>query len=145
MTFARFIATATLAACVTAATSGIAAAQGVGAINGTLLDDMGGVIPGATVTLSNSEGTLGGHQETVSDSRGAYEFRRLVPGTYTVRAQLTGFRTTEQRNVVVQSDLTARADLKLGVGALGEAVLVTGGAALLDTTTAQKVTTLSRE
>ena len=43
-------------------------------------------IPGATFTRSNSEGTLGGNQETVSDSRGAYEFPRLVPGACTVRS-----------------------------------------------------------
>ena len=77
--FTGSIARVMLAVCFMAATAGIATAQGVGAIKGTVLDEMGAVIPGATVTLSNSEGTLGGNQETVSDSRGAYEFPRLVP------------------------------------------------------------------
>ena len=67
-------------------------AQGVGEIRGTVLDSSGGVLPGATVTLTNTQGAVGGNQETVSDTRGAFAFVRLVPGTYSVRAQLTGSR-----------------------------------------------------
>src|SRR4029450_5765147 len=83
-----------------------ASAQGVGAIGGSVLDASGAVLPGAAVTLISSQGTVGGSQETVSDSRGAYQFLRLVPGTYSVRAQLQGFRSVEQRNIVVNADTT---------------------------------------
>src|SRR3954451_11319131 len=61
-------------------------AQGVGGIGGTVMDETGAVLPGANVALSNAQGTVGGNQETVTDVRGAYQFLRLVPGTYTVRA-----------------------------------------------------------
>jgi len=54
-----------------------AAAQGVGAIGGTVMDQSGAVLPGATVTLS-SPGTIGGNQSAVSDAHGAYQFTRLV-------------------------------------------------------------------
>ena len=69
-----------------------ASAQGVGAIAGTVTDASGAVLPGATVTLTSAQGTVGGNQEVLSDDRGAYQFLRLVPGTYACKAQLQGFR-----------------------------------------------------
>src|SRR4051812_6138083 len=108
--------------------------QGVGAINGRVMDGSGAVLPGATVTLTSDQGTVGGSQESVADERGTYQFLRLVPGTYRVRAQLAGFRTVTQPNIVVNADTTARADLRLELGAVEESVTVTASAPLLDTT-----------
>jgi len=54
-----------------------AAGQGVGAIGGNVSDTSVAMLPGAAVTLSSPQGTLG-----------AYQFLRLVPGTYTVKAEL---------------------------------------------------------
>src|SRR5258707_14766724 len=88
-------------------------AQGVGAIGGTVTDSSGAVLPGASVTLSNPRGSIGGNQEAVTDARGAYQFIRLVPGAYTVKAELEGFRSAVQENIVVNADVTARVDLKL--------------------------------
>src|SRR5687767_11674598 len=86
--------------------------QGVGGIGGTVMDSSGAVLPGVTVTLSSAQGgTLGGNQETITDERGNYQFARVIPGTYQVRGQMQGFRTVEQRNIVVNADATARADL----------------------------------
>ena len=122
-----------------------AAAQGVGAIGGTVSDASGAVLPGATVTLSNPRGSIGGNQETVTDARGAFQFIRLVPGVYIVKADLAGFRSAAQENVVVNADVTARVDLKLEIGALSEGITVKGESPLLDTTSALKQTVLSRE
>src|SRR5207249_2500701 len=69
----------------------------------------------------------------------------LVPGVYIVKADLAGFRSAAQENVVVNADVTARVDLKLEIGALSEGVTVTGQSPLLDTTSALKQTVLSRE
>ena len=121
-----------------------AAAQGVGAIGGTVVDTSGGVLPGATVTLANP-GTIGGNQTTVSDEHGTYRFTRLVPGRYTVRADLQGFRAALQEDVVVNADVTVRVDLKLEVGPLEEGITVNGQAPLLDTTSALNQTVMSRE
>ena len=110
------------------------------------MDSSGAVLPGVTLTLSSAQGgTLGGNQEAVSDERGNYQFIRLVPGTYTVRGQMQGFRTVEQRNIVVNADATARADLTLPIGQLEEGIVVSGEAPLLDTTSALKQTVLSQE
>ena len=120
------------------------AQQGVGSIGGTITDASGGVLPGAAVTLS-SPGLIGGNQETVTDERGAYQFTRLVPGTYSVTAELSGFSRAVQPNVVVNANATARADLKLATGALEESITVTGASPLLDTTSAVHQTVMSRD
>jgi len=122
-----------------------ARAQGVGAIGGTITDSSGAVMPGVTVSLSNPRGSIGGNQEAVTDARGAFQFLRLVPGTYTVKAELEGFRAAIQENIVVNADVTARVDLKLEIGTLQEGITVTGESPLLDTTSALKQTVLSRE
>ena len=61
------------------------AQSGTGAITGTAQDATGGVLPGVTIVLLNP-GTVGGDQRTVTDERGGYQFNRLVPATYGVRA-----------------------------------------------------------
>jgi hypothetical protein len=91
-----------------------------------------------------SEGVVGGNQQVVSDSRGIYQFMRLVPGSYGVKAELSGFRATTREGIVVNADTTARADLKLEVGNLAEGITVTGEAPLLDTTSALNQTVLDR-
>ena len=123
----------------------IAAQQGVGAIRGTVADKSGAVLPGASVILSSVEGTVGGSQETVADERGNYQFNRLVPGTYIVRAQLPGFQPVEQRNIVVTADATARANLRLDVGNVQEVVVVDVTPPLIDTQNLLKQTVISRE
>lgn len=122
-----------------------AGAQGVGAISGTITDTSDAVMPGVAVALSSSQGTIGANQQTITDERGAYQFLRLVPGTYIVKAELQGFRPAEQHNIIVNADGTARADLKLQVGTLAEGVTVTGEAPLLDTTSALKQTVIPIE
>ena len=101
-----------------------AGAQGVGAISGSITDNSDAVMPGVAVVLSSNQRTIGANQQTVTDERGAYQFLRLVPGTYIVKAELQGFRPAEQQNIIVNSDQTARADLKLQIGTLSEGVTV---------------------
>jgi hypothetical protein len=121
-----------------------ALAQGVGAIGGTVIDPSEGVLPGVTLTLL-SPGVIGSGQSTVSDGQGNYAFTRLVPGRYSVKAELQGFQTLVQENIDVNADRTSRADLKLVIGELAETVTVSGQAPLLDTTSALKQTVMTRE
>src|SRR5262245_57451964 len=114
----RILARAIVAAALTwAGLASSAAAQGVGAIGGSVTDTSGAALPGVTVSRSNP-GVIGGEQSTVSDERGAYQFTRLVPGTYAVKAALQGFRSEIQERILVNSDTTTRVDLHLEVGAL---------------------------
>jgi hypothetical protein len=119
-------------------------AQGVGGIGGTVTDISGAVLPGATVTLS-SPGIIGGNQDTVTTERGTFLFSRLVPGRYSIRANLLGFRPAVQQDVIVNADVTVRVDLRLEVGTVEEAITVTGVSPLLDTTTALKQAVLTAE
>ena len=118
-------------------------AQGVGAIGGTISDSSGAVLPGVNVSLV-SPGVIGGNQQTVTDERGAYQFLRLVPATYSVRGELQGFRTTTRENITVNADATARVDFALAVGNLEEGITVSGEAPLLDTTSALNQTVVDR-
>src|SRR5262245_44153004 len=122
-----------------------AAAQGLRAIGGTLRDAPSPVLPGASVSLTSAGGTIGGNQETLSDVRGTYQFTRLVPGRYSVKTELTGFRPAVQDGIVVDADATTRVDLKLEVGQLEEGIIVKGESPLIDTTSALNQTVLSRE
>ena len=130
---------------VSAIVPGAAQNVGVGAIAGTVTDSSGAVLPGATVTLSSPQGTVGANQQAVSDERGAYQFLRLQAGTYIVKGEMQGFRPFEVRDILVNANATARADLKLEVGGLQEGVTVTGDAPLLDTTSALKQTVITRQ
>ncbi|HEX3704348.1 MAG TPA: carboxypeptidase-like regulatory domain-containing protein, partial [Vicinamibacterales bacterium] len=121
-----------------------AAAQGVGAIGGTVVDSSGGVLPGVTVTLS-SPGVIGGERTIITEAQGTYVFTRLVPGTYSVKGELTGFRSAIQQKITVNADQTSRADLTLAVGNLSETVTVSAQSPLLDTTSALNQTVMSRE
>ena len=121
------------------------AAQGVGAIAGNVTDASGAVLPGATITLTSPQGTVGANQQTLSDERGAYQFLRLQAGTYIVKGELQGFRPFELRDILVNANATARADVRLEIGTMAEGVTVTGDAPLLDTTSALKQTVITRE
>ena len=125
MTGSRFISIIVVSACVMSLPRA-ATAQGLGAIAGTVTDASGAVLPGATVTLSNPRGSIGGNQETVADARGAFQFIRLVPGTYTVKAELEGFRSGLQENIVVNADVTSRFDMKMEIFTLQEGSSVKG-------------------
>jgi hypothetical protein len=124
--------------------SSLALAQAVGAVGGTVVDNSGGVLPGATVTLS-SPGLIGGSRTTSTDARGAYSFTQVVPGLYSVKAELQGFNSALQPNITVNADQTSRADLTLSVGNLSETVTVSAEVALLDTVSALHQTVMSRE
>jgi hypothetical protein len=108
----------------------VALAQGVGAVAGTVTDASGGVMPGVTLTLL-SPGLIGSGQAALSDGNGVYQFSRLVPGPYSVTAELRGFRTVVQNGISVNADRTSRVDFTLAISELAETVTVSGQSALL--------------
>ncbi len=104
-----------------------------GGVRGVVTDS-GGVVPGVTVTLIN-EGN-GASRDAVSNDRGLYDFSAVPPGTYTVKAELTGFKTFESKGVRVNTQQFVTMDIKLDVGQLQETITVTGAAPLIDTSNA---------
>ena len=96
--------------------------------------DAGGVIPGVTVQLINEGNTQ--VREEVSNDQGEYNFAAVQPGTYTVRATLTGFKGYENKGVHVGTQQFITLDIPLEVGQLQETITVTGEAPLIDTSNA---------
>jgi carboxypeptidase family protein/TonB-dependent receptor-like protein len=93
---------------------------------GLVRDASGGVIPGVSVTVTNT--ATGVARTTVTTSEGTYQVSSLVSGPYTVSAELSGFKTAVRQNVAVQSDTSVRVDFTLEVGGLGETVEVQAAA-----------------
>jgi hypothetical protein len=114
--------------------TGTASAQTfTGGVRG-VVNDSGGIVPGVTVTLIN-EGN-GASREAVSNASGQYDFSAVPPGTYTVKAELTGFKTFENKGIRVATQQFVTLDIKLDVGQLQETITVTGEAPLIDTSNA---------
>jgi hypothetical protein len=114
-----------------AETAGVLAQENTGAISGTVVDEQGQVLPGASVVVTN-ERTLS-VRSTASDSRGSFLVPALLPGTYTVRVELQNFRPYERKNVVLSSaERLALGELKLAVG-LGETLVVEASGARVNT------------
>ncbi|RPI48604.1 MAG: carboxypeptidase regulatory-like domain-containing protein, partial [Acidobacteria bacterium] len=107
-------------------------AQATGQINGVVSDNTGGVVPGVTVTAV--EGGTGIARETVTGGNGRYQFASMRPTTYEIRAELAGFRTVRQTDVVLQANQNLTLNITLELGDLSETVTVAGEAATVDIT-----------
>ena len=113
----------------------IVAAQGVRAtIVGRVADDSGAVVPGATITVTNT-GTNESRSVVVNDN-GDYAIPQLAPGQYTLTAEYTGFNKVVRSGIVLETGQQARLDLVLKVGAVTEDVEVIAAAALVTTESA---------
>ena len=115
------------------AVSTVAHAQGTttGSMTGTLTDASGGVLPGATVTLSGPN--IQGTRTDTTDGQGTYRFRNLPPGRgYRVAASLSGFREAVQDNIQVLLGQEGSVNLTLSPAGVTEQVEVTAATPLVD-------------
>jgi hypothetical protein len=104
-----------------------------GSILGTITDSSGGVVPGATITLTNL-GTNEKHSKP-TDPAGFYEFLNLVPGSYRIEADQKGFKHLIRGPVVLEVNGAVRIDVTMEVGALGQTIEVTAATPLLEPVT----------
>lgn len=102
-----------------------------GSVLGTVKDQSGGVVPNATVTLTEKDTNYSVSKKTAAD--GSYVFTPVKIGTYSVSADATGFQKTTQVNVVVNIQQQALVDLTLVPGSSSQSVEVTAAAPLLQT------------
>jgi len=111
-------------------------AQGpVGTLNGTVQDQAGAVVPGATVIAINT--ATGEEHRTTTTSAGAYTLPYVPSGTYNIRVNAPGFRTAEASNVILRVAQVLTINLSLEIGAITEQVTVSAEAPLLDTGSAE--------
>jgi hypothetical protein len=100
----------------------ILAQETSGTISGSVTDEQGQVLPGATVTAVNERTSYS--RAGVTDAKGDFLFTVMPPGTYTVRVEMASFRTVERkRNVLSPSERLSLGTIRLTVG-LGESIVV---------------------
>jgi hypothetical protein len=121
--------------------STVAAQTLTGTVSGTIRDQQGGVLPGVTVSLTGPTGT----RTSVSDESGIYRFPAVDPATYSLTAELSGFQTNRQENIVVTAGTPLTIDLSLGVGGLEERVNVVAESRNVSVTSSQASQTLSQD
>ena len=109
-------------------------AQGVSgsaSVAGTVTDETGAVIPGATVVLINVE--RGSERELSTNEAGNYVYPDITPGSYTLRVFSEGFATQEVTDLDVQVGQRAAVNVELAVGQVTNVVTVEAAAVLLET------------
>jgi len=118
-----------------------AGAQAVyGSIAGVVNDASGAPIPGASVTVKSTERQT--EDTVVTNESGVYTKNSLLPGSYSVKASLSGFKAKLISKVVVSVDTQTKVTFNLEVGELAEEVTVTAAEGqLLKTDRADVATT----
>jgi hypothetical protein len=112
----------------------IAWAQGTAQLNGKVTDESGAVLPGVTVTATQTE--TGSVRTAVTDTTGAWIMQSVPLGPYKIEIALQGFRTYVQTGIVLQVNANPVINAALGLGNLEERVLVEAAAPLVDVRTA---------
>ena len=113
-----------------------AAAQlGTGDLRGKVTDTSGAVLPGVTVIATN-EGS-GQYRETITGPDGTFSMIALMPGSYTVSAELQGFKKYQRTAVRVEVGKAFAIEIPLSVGGIEEQVTVTAESPLVDTSSKQ--------
>src|ERR1700758_5448883 len=105
-----------------------------GRILGTVTDQSGGVVSGATITIIDKD--RGVARTLTTDDAGEYNAPQLLPGTYTVRAEANGFKKLERENIELGVGKEVRADLTVQPGTQAQTVTVTESIPLVETTNA---------
>ena len=127
----------------TALTLSAFAQSGNGRLSGTIDDPSGAVLPGVSVTATNT--ATGVVTTTVSNEAGAYNFASLLPGPYKVTAELPGFQA-KAYEVQIGNTQELRLNIRLAVGALNTDVNVSVAVdSLLATSSASVGSVLSEQ
>lgn len=106
-----------------------------GTISGTVTDPQDAVVPGATVTVTNSENGTTRTAQTSDD--GAFRFPGLAVGMYSVKVEKSGFSALTSDNIAVSVAGDTSLQLKLETGSVAATVDVTATGEVLDTTQSQ--------
>jgi hypothetical protein len=105
-----------------------------GRILGTVVDQSGGTVAGAAVTVVDAD--RGVTKNLVTNDAGEYNAPNLTPGNYKVRAEAKGFKTIERTSIVLEVGKEIRVDLSLSPGSVAETMTITETVPLVETTNA---------
>ncbi len=112
-----------------------------GRILGSISDQSGASVAGATVTVTDVQ--RGTARTFTTDASGEYVAPELQPGVYKVRAEAKGFKSVERPNIAVEVAQDVRVDLALPAGQVSETIVVTDEVPLVNSTSATLGGTLS--
>ena len=110
-----------------------AAQEARGTITGTVLDASKGVVPGASVTVTNI--AMGTDVSVVTNEQGFFQATYLIPGVYRITVELSGFKKLVREGIEVRVADRLALELSLEVGAAAEEVTVSAATPLLETAT----------
>ncbi len=110
------------------------------ALRGVIQDSGGGVLPGATVTISDE--STGLTRVSIANEVGQYAFVDVQPAVYSVRAEIDGFATFEQKGVELSVQRFLVLDIRLELGAVRESITVTSESPILENATASVASSL---
>ncbi len=113
----------------------------MGAIQGTIVDQQGGVLPGVIVTVTNTDTAVA--RSTMTDETGSFRAELLPVGTYDISAELPGFTPQKRSNIGVTVASTMTFRIQMSVAAVSETVNVTSAAPVIETTKTQVSATVS--
>ncbi len=106
-----------------------------GSISGTVKDNSGAIVPGATVVATNL--ATGVKAETQTNSEGVYSFLALPAGKYQVDVTLSGFKDFRKTDITVNANDVLRLDVPLELGTVTDTVEVTANAVRVETSSTQ--------
>jgi hypothetical protein len=130
---------AIVALCMVAIAS-LAYAQATSTFNGRVVDNSDAVLPGVTVTVTNT--ATGVVRTTVTNADGQYFMPGLDPGAYQVKTELAGFAGAMRDNVRLGINATLTIDFKLALAGVQETLTVTGEAPLIEATQSKVANTI---
>ena len=114
-----------------------------GRILGTVSDQSGAAVSGATVVVTDMQ--RGVSRNLTTDQAGAYVAPDLQPGTYKIHLEAKGFKTVERPNILIEVATDVRVDFSMQPGNVTETVVVTEEIPLVNTTSATLGGTLSNQ
>jgi Carboxypeptidase regulatory-like domain/TonB dependent receptor len=121
-----------LVALLAIASTAALAQSGLVELRGTVVDESGGALPGATVTATQAE--TGAVRTSVTSETGGYIMPALPVGTYQVRVELAGFSTAVREDMRFQVGESLVVNFSMKLGTVEETITVSGEAPLVDTT-----------
>lgn len=130
--------------CLAAAAASLAQSQATtGVIEGEVRDDSGAVLPGVTVTLLNTATNY--NQALETNDSGRFRGALLPLGPYRVTAELEGFNTLVREGIQLTVGRTVDLDIALGISAVGEEIVVTDEAPLIETSRIESSVLIDRD
>jgi hypothetical protein len=114
-----------------------------GSLKGTILDDQGNPLPGVTVSVTSP--ALQGQQSFITTPDGNFRFPALPPGKYTLRAELSGFATTERPGIIISVGKTVTVTIQCKMTTVEEEMTITAPAPVVDVESTDLTVTVTKE